>query len=83
MLYASDGPCKDAELSIRTVEIQFLSCTCPFGFQVSRMNNTICTCECHSDINQYAEQCDSHTESKSPSQELGFPTLTTPTSLAF
>ena len=63
MLYASDGPCKDAELSIRTIEIHFLPCTCPIGFQVSRTNNTNCTCECHSDINQHAEQCDSHTES--------------------
>ena len=62
-LYASDGPCKDAELSSATVEIHFLPCSCPIGLQASGMNNTNCTCECHSDVNQYVEQCDSHTGS--------------------
>ena len=42
-LYASDGPCKDAELSKATVEIHFLPCSCPIGLQVSRMNRTNCT----------------------------------------
>ena len=57
-LYASDGLCKDAELSSATVEIHFLPCSCPIGLQVSGMN---CTCDCHSDISQYMEHCDSHT----------------------
>ena len=30
-LYASDGPCKDAQLSRATVEIHFLPCNCPIG----------------------------------------------------
>ena len=60
-LYASDGPCKDADLSRVTVEIHFLPCTCSIGLQVSGTNNTNCTCECHSDISQYMEQCDGHT----------------------
>ena len=62
-LYASDGPCKDAELSRATVNVHFLNCSCPIGFQVSGMNETNCTCECHSDIGQYMERCDSHTGS--------------------
>ena len=60
-LYASDGPCKDAELSSATVEIHFLNCSCPIGLQVSGMNSTNCTCDCHSDISEYMEHCDSHT----------------------
>ena len=60
-LYASDGPCKDVELSRAKIEIQFLPCSCPIGLQVSGKSSTNCTCECHSDIRQYVEQCDSHT----------------------
>ena len=62
-LYALDGPCKDAELSKATIEIDFLPCSCAIGLQVSGINSTNCTCECHSDINQYVERCDSHTGS--------------------
>ena len=32
ILYAK-GPCKDAELSVGQVNIEFLPCTCPIGFQ--------------------------------------------------
>ena len=60
-LYALDGPCKDAELSSATVEIHFLPCNCPIGLQNLRMNSTNCTCDCHSDISQYMDHCDSHT----------------------
>ena len=60
-LYASDGPCKDAELSSAAVEIHFLPCSCPIGLQVSEINSTNCTCDCHSDIHQYMEHCNSHT----------------------
>ena len=62
-LYALDGPCKDAELSTATVKLHFLPCSCPIGLQVSGMNSINCECECHSDINEYMEQCDSHTGS--------------------
>ena len=60
-LFASDGPCKDSEPSRATVEIHFPPCSCPIGLQVSGINNTNCTCDCHSDISQYVHQCDSHT----------------------
>ena len=59
-LYASDGPCRNVELSRATVEVQFLPCRCPIGLQMIGMNNTNCTCECHSYISQYMERCDSH-----------------------
>ena len=60
-LYALDGPCKNAELSSAAVEIHFLPCSCPIGLQESEMNSTNCTCDCHSNISQYMEHCDSHT----------------------
>jgi predicted outer membrane repeat protein len=59
-LYASDGPCKDAELSSAAVEIDFLPCSCPIGFQESGMNSTNCMCDCDNDISRYIQQCDSH-----------------------
>ena len=37
-LYASNGPCKDAELSRVTVEIHFLPCSCPIGLQISGLS---------------------------------------------
>ena len=59
MLYAENGPCKDADLSKRTVDVRFLPCDyCPLGLQLSKTN---CTCECHSDISEYVEQCNIYT----------------------
>ena len=46
-----------------TIEINFLPCSCPIGLQVSGMNSTNCTCECHNDISQYIQLCDSLTGS--------------------
>ena len=59
-LYASNGPCKNVNLSTATVEIDFLPCSCPIGLQVSKRNKTNCRllCECHSNISQYVEPCD-------------------------
>ena len=62
-LYASDGPCKDADLSKKTIEIHFLPCSCPIGFQISGKIKTNCTCDCNSNICLYTEYCDSHTGS--------------------
>ena len=62
-LYALDGPCKDADLSKKTIEIHFLPCSCPIGFQISGKNKTDCTCDCNSNICLYTEYCDSHTGS--------------------
>ena len=60
-LYASNGPCEDAELSIANIPIHFRNCSCLIGLQVSGINSTNCTCKCHSNITQYMEHCDSHT----------------------
>ena len=61
-LYA-DGPCKDADLSRRLVEINFLPCSCPLGFQIAGKIEINCTCDCHRDISQYTQYCDSQSES--------------------
>ena len=62
-LYASDGPCRDVDQSKKTIDINFLPCSCPIGLQVSVKNDTNCTRECHSDINQYVKACDVYTGS--------------------
>ena len=62
-LYASDGPCKDADLSCRDIEIHFIPYSCPIGFQISGKIDINCTCDYTSDIHQYIEHCDSHTGS--------------------
>ena len=76
-LYASDGPCRDAELSTIRFKIEFLQCTCPLGFQVSNLNTTNCMCECHERINDVT--CDTSTESltKLPSSNIWFSYINT------
>ena len=61
-LYASDGPCKNADTSKLTYSIQFLPCECPIGFQLSETSQSNCTCDCHSNISRYVT-CDIHRES--------------------
>ena len=64
-LYASNGPCNNADLSTLSLEIVFLTCNCPIGFQPSRMNadsEINCTCECHESIRRYMT-CNPLTES--------------------
>ena len=58
-LYASDGPCKDAKLSVLKVNVTFLPCTCPIGFEVSQTSSSSCSCKCHSDLGPYVGSCNS------------------------
>ena len=60
-LYALDGPCRDVALSKISLNVSFLPCSCPIGLQIQGTNETNCTCECHEQINQYVEECDSNT----------------------
>ena len=62
-LYASNGPCKSAESATLTVDINFLPCVCPVGFQNSKISEVNCTCECHVDIVPYVSKCDIQTQS--------------------
>ena len=43
-LYA-EGPCSDIGISKRILNVTFLPCTCPIGFQPSE-TETQCTCDC-------------------------------------
>ena len=56
-LYA-EGPCGSSEISIRTLDIQFLNCTCPVGFQPSSTESTRCQCICDRNIFPYITSCD-------------------------
>ena len=56
ILYAK-GPCKDSELSVGRINIQFLPCTCPIGFQPNYMETTKCTCDCDSKLSQFITEC--------------------------
>ena len=63
-LFASDGPCKDAELSTLKVGVTFLPCTCPIGFTPSNaFNGVLCLCTCDSQISPYVTDCNSTTQS--------------------
>ena len=57
LLHTSTNHCNELR-----VDINFLPCTCPLGFQSSETNAKRCVCQCHSDIQQYVE-CDSSTNS--------------------
>ena len=58
-----EGPCKDALMSRSTIDIQFLKCTCPIGFQENADYNETCVCECDTKIfPEYISACDSKAE---------------------
>ena len=58
-----NGPCKDAPLSQRRIQIKFLSCTCPIGFQINHQDRIQCACECDSRLKGYVTRCDIETQS--------------------
>ena len=55
-LYA-EGPCNDKGISQRSVEIKFLSCTCPIGFQPSHKEDSRCECDCDQNLSSYITGC--------------------------
>ena len=56
IMYA-EGPCKDAKLSQKQVDIQFQSCTCPVGFQENKGKGTQCVCQCDVALHQIITEC--------------------------
>ena len=62
-LFASDGPCLIAELSTLTVDIGFLPCTCPIGFQAPDEISDLCSCQCHPQISPHVAECNDTTQS--------------------
>ena len=52
ILYA-DGPCKDVGLSNSIVNVYFLPCTCPVGFQPASEDQSRCDCVCDSRLHPF------------------------------
>ena len=61
-IYA-DGPCRNASRSQKTVNVKFLNCFCPVGFQPKNpeKNATSCECVCDSKLKQYVSNCTNQT----------------------
>ena len=59
----ADGPCGSSEPSIRKLDIQFLDCTCPVGFQPNSESVTSCECFCDSKLSPYVTNCNFETSS--------------------
>ena len=68
LLLNAVGPCGDAYASQRRVQLIFINCTCPIGFQTRANVENNCECECHSNITNYIHPntCNSLTESFQP-----------------
>ena len=58
----ADGPCGRADLSQCQVNIRFLNCTCPVGFE-PLTDSTRCECICDSKLSSYITYCNSMTSS--------------------
>ena len=59
----ANGPCGNFGPFIRKLDIQFLNCTCPVGFQPSNAESTRCECVCDSALLLYTTNCNLITES--------------------
>ena len=46
----ANGPCGNSPLSTRQINIQFLKCTCPIGFEPSSKKISTCECNCDSKL---------------------------------
>ena len=57
LLYYADGPCESFTHSIQHVNIHFLNCTCPVGFEPSNGNSTRGECICDSALSPYITNC--------------------------
>lgn len=61
-LYA-DGPCGSSSLSVKSVGVEFLNCTCWTGFEPSNRSPTQCECICNSALSPHITQCNYTTKS--------------------
>ena len=56
ILLYPDGPCNQAGISQRFIDVVSLFCSCPIGFQPST-SETGCVCICDSDLHPYITRC--------------------------
>ena len=63
-LYA-EGPCGNAQPSTRQLMVEFLTCTCPIGFEplLNDQSETNCQCVCDAELSPHITRCDSATSS--------------------
>ena len=59
----ADGPCGSSKLSVQNLDIHFLKCTCPVGFQPNSESVTRCECICDSKLSPYITHCNINTTS--------------------
>ena len=54
-----NGPCESAILSTSHVDVKFLDCTCPVGFEQlsNSQSSTSCECDCNSALSPYITEC--------------------------
>ena len=53
----ANGPCKNAELSLGRITINFLPCSCPIGFEPDATESTTCICKCDSQLQHFITEC--------------------------
>ena len=60
-----DGPCGSTTLSTSHMNIQFIECTCPVGFEPlsKSQSSTKCECDCDSALSPYITECNITTTS--------------------
>ena len=61
VIYA-EGPCRDSSISKKWIDIEFIPCTCPVGFQQKDTENTNCVCICDSALLPYVSSCNAQEE---------------------
>ena len=58
---SADGPCNSTDIS--KLEVSFLPCTCPKGFEEIRGQSDDCMCDCDTHIQHYITKCNESTKS--------------------
>ena len=62
LLLYTEGPCGDAQPSQAKIDISFLPCECPIGFEpLSDVKNTRCQCICSSSLLDRISNCNAST----------------------
>ena len=61
VVYA-EGPCRDSSISKNRIDIEFIPCSCPIGFQQKDTENTNCVCICDSVLLPYVSSCNAQEE---------------------
>lgn len=61
VVYA-EGPCRDSGMSKKQIDIKFIPCSCPIGFQEKDTDNSNCECICDTVLLPYVSSCNAREE---------------------